>query len=106
MKQFGDAVGGLGLWLGKRSGNVLGAPPNFVSVPLRVCLCAREFIHERHYRSPGRKAGHSWPQGSPDYVYDSGAIIRAGYEGQTIHANTHRHTEAGPEPRCGDQRLT
>lgn len=31
--QFGGAVGGLGLWLGKGSGNVLGAPPNF------VCVC-------------------------------------------------------------------
>lgn len=49
-----------------------------VHVPVCVCVYLRaEFIHERHYRSPGRKAGHSWPQGSPDYVYDSGAIIRA-----------------------------
>lgn len=31
----------------------------------------------------GGWAGHSWPQGSPDYVYDSRVIIRAGYEGRS-----------------------
>ena len=44
--QFGGAAGGLGLWLGKSSGNVLGATPN-------VCACMRVAIYQRHYRSPG-----------------------------------------------------
>lgn len=35
----------------------------------------------------GGWAGHSWPQGSPDYVYDSRAIIRASKDEQT-----HTHT--------------
>lgn len=41
------------------------------------CVCVQPFISVTT-GALGGWAGHSWPQGSPDYVYDSRAIIRAG----------------------------
>lgn len=49
--QFGGAAGGLGLWLGNSSGNVLGPSPNLC---VFMCTSVSVAIHQRHYRSPGR----------------------------------------------------
>ena len=54
---------------------MLGATPNLVCVC--VCVCVWPFISVTT-GALGGWAGHSWPQGSPDYVYDSRAIIRVG----------------------------
>ena len=75
------------------------------SVCVCVCVCVCVYVCAGLLISVttgalGRWAGHSWPQGSPDYVYDSGAIIRAGCKGQTTdspslclsHTLTHTHT--------------
>lgn len=62
---------------------------------LGVFVCVWSFISVTS-EAPGGWAGHSWPQGSPDYVYDGRTIIRAGQEGHTIHTqHTHIHTHKG-----------
>lgn len=94
--QFGGAAGGLGLWLGKSSGNVLGAPPN-----LRVCV----------YNHSSASLPEPWAAG-PDTAgrrdlqtmfMTVGLLLGLATQDRLY---THTCTKAGPEPDCGDLGLT